>query len=324
MFFLCLNKIAFSYSYSFFPGTPPHIFFKYLEPNDSVLIDVLSISFYISYYTSSKVLIKKYNTDPNFTNFQLLYETIIYSSTHFDHVENIPTRFIFIILEKGYFYFSIGSLDKFLCDKVFLDTHLNNSYIFNLEGNSIFSLPIKEKRCYFIGTPGYQSISAFMGECDNCPLIDVYTGNKKILGSITKNLHVHLINPYFNIPLLIIIYPSINKPSIVQNLTFFISSNISHFYEPISIEFNEYRNNNNSNYDQNDFMVNNFAFIIIFLLIVFILIMIFIIFIEEEKLLLKSTIPNHSIISIETIEHETQYTIEIFKKLIKENSKEYS
>jgi len=325
MIFAFFSILGHSYTYLFFPGSPPHIFAKKLEKNDCVLIDILNSDYFITFSSVNMVSISKYISDVHFTKFTLMHETIESDFSRFDWIQSIPTRYVFNMLEDGFIYITTGSLDTFKCDQMLLISNPSFSSSFSHNSSFIFELPITQKRCYFIATPGIQIIDAFMGDCDICPTFDLYAGTKKVLSSVTRNLHISLVNQYYDTPTFIVISPNPKGPTDVQDIEFNTSTNISFPIHSIQCGFILRKDNSpDSPTDFPEHIADTYAFVASCFLIVLIFITSFYMsFKEEQKNLEAQKISDAHLISEANAEREVQYTIYVMKKkLQKEN--EYS
>lgn len=190
-----------------------------LTSGDIIEVDITFPYCFYSFVSTKTLTVEKLQgMNESFQSVSLI--SIGTSSTigNFGFFERSYYRLRFIVMENmsvGDFSITTAKFDGTYCDELFISNHQIVNFSFSSSKKGFFGLPITERRCIFIASPGDQKISAYMGECRNCPMLDVYNGEHHRIGYVTTNIKA-IIESVNENPMYIVIKPSASQSDLDQ------------------------------------------------------------------------------------------------------------
>lgn len=218
MLFIFIPGAYGSTLYKIYSNGVPRIFNKNLNNGDVVELNIENGSFFSIYETTSKIRVTKYSSMDDTKKLIFEYGGNSTFLSPIDRVEFPPALLRFEAFSDTEFSIAYGSIAQFRCDNLVIDNSDLLSY--NPSGPSF----LDSRFCFFYGARGKQRINGVFGECHECPILEIYAGDKLLSKIMSMNTGFSNCSPDKNTPLFISISPQGNSSYDINNMRFNMTS----------------------------------------------------------------------------------------------------
>jgi hypothetical protein len=179
----------------------PGISFTAFRAGQCLSLHITITPFYFTFSAFPNVIITRYLTDS--IDSAIISNGTSPSISWSQRINSGPTLILFSFIEDTYFSIAYASFSPFNCSRVILSDSQN------FIASNFFQLPIQSSLCIFYGPHGTHTVSGWMGAAPSYPTIEVYSGIKHRLGSISSQVgNFTFKQPGSDIPTFIIITPA--------------------------------------------------------------------------------------------------------------------
>lgn len=175
----------------------------------------MSTPTFLSYYTPNTILVTKYIKSSNKTDDQIIYSMTLNGTGKIERVLTPNEYYIFTGLDSSSLSVTTTNFKSHNCTDIYIEDTPNTIHKFSDIPNEFFSTNVNEIKGYIYSAMASQKISWEIGNCTNCPIIQLFEGpNWKF------NIPPNSISSYTqqsSYPLLLVFHPP-NRTDLRQDL----------------------------------------------------------------------------------------------------------
>jgi hypothetical protein len=187
---------------SLYTNGDPGIAFSVFRPGQCLAFDIAVVPFYFTFSASPSATVTRYTSKSNFDDADIAYNGTTPDVSWMDRIEDGPTRLVFSFTEDTYFSIAYAGFSNFNCSRILISDAPSFTF------SDFLSLPALTSVCLFYGAHGTHTISGSMGAGASYPTIEIYSGIKHRLASISSQVsNFTFTQPGADTPTFVIITP---------------------------------------------------------------------------------------------------------------------